>query len=317
MPVDRLENYKEFHSVQECIDEFLLYISAVKNLSPHTVKGYREDLKHLECAIDLTSSIDAVTVNQLRSVVGFLSKKKYAVASINRFIVCTHKLFDYCKKNCYIQENIALEVKNLKMPKLLPKFMTQAEIDKLCMEPDKKNLLWPARDKAIFEMLYSSGCRVSELASLKFSDFTANFESAVVMGKGSKERYVFFEDDARQALRNYIAERKMRFPQHEPTGASPVDYIFLNQKGTVLTTAGIRLIVNTYSGIRGVNNPVTPHVFRHTFATSMLMNGADIRDIQAMLGHESINATQRYAHVSLEQMKQIYNQAFPHSGKND
>ncbi|MCR5764186.1 MAG: tyrosine-type recombinase/integrase [Treponema sp.] len=293
------------------------YLRCIKGRSPHTVTGYCEDLKHLVQMIGKDVPVCSVTELQLRNCIGQLSRQKYSTASVNRFISSLRGLFAYCKKNHYILEDVAIELKTLKRSRHIPRFMTQSEIDRLCQEPDEKDLLWAVRDKAIFEMLYSSGCRVAELASLKFQDFTKDYKSAVVKGKGNKERYVFFEEDAVRALKAYLTDRDLKYPAKSVNGAEYVEYIFINQKGTPLKEGGIRYIVGKYSGMEGVNNPVTPHSFRHTFATGMLMNGADVRMVQEMLGHSSINATQRYTHVTKEHLKDIYNQAFPHSGKND
>lgn len=307
----------EERSLGDCIDEYLLYLANVKGRSANTVKAYTEDFKHFDGHLERDTGISSVTLGQLREVVGDLSREGYTVTSIDRFISAVRGLFAYCRKNQYIQVNVALELKMLKKPKVLPRFMTQAEVDTLCSQPDRKPLLWPARDKAIFEMLYSSGCRVSELASLKFSDFTEGYGSAVVEGKGSKDRYVYFEQDALAALHAYLSERKQRFPASMEDGGSFVAEIFLNQKGRALSASGIEMIVREYSGLRGTNKPMTPHSFRHTFATAMLLNGADVREVQSMLGHSSINATQRYTHVTAERLRAVYDQAFPHSGKKD
>lgn len=301
----------------ECIDEYLEYIGCIKGCSPHTVTGYKEDFKHLVASLGKDIKVQSVTEQQLRNYIGELGRNKYSTASINRFISSIRGLFSYCKKNAYIQENVALELKLLRLPKHLPRFMTQSEIDNLCKLPDSKNILWAARDKALFEMLYSSGCRVAELASLKFKDFTQDYRSAVVRGKGNKDRYVFFEKDAVKAFKDYLLERDKRFPSHSIKGSDFIEYVFVNQKGRPLKEDGIRYIVERYSGVEGVNKPVTPHSFRHTFATAMLLNGADVRMVQEMLGHSSINATQRYTHITKEQLKDIYNQAFPHSGKEN
>lgn len=295
----------------ECIDEFLLYISSVKGFSDNCIKGYKKDLEKLTLSLGSDKIISSVTSEDIRICIGKLSKRKYSVASINRFIAAVRSLFAYCKKFQYIPKNVALEIKTLRMPEHLPRFMTQQEVDELCSLPEKKELLWESRDKAIFEMLYSSGCRVAELASLKLQDFSEDFKSAVVTGKGKKDRYVYFEENARTALKTYLLEKNKRFP------SCSVQNIFVNQKGTVLTAHGIWYIVKTYSGVRGTQKAVSPHAFRHTFATAMLSNGADIRVVQEMLGHSSISTTQRYTHVSIEHLKDVYKQAFPHSGKKD
>ncbi|MDO4506529.1 MAG: tyrosine-type recombinase/integrase [Spirochaetales bacterium] len=303
--------------LSQCCEEFLVYLSSVRSLSDNTVTGYRQDFVHLLDFLGKERRLDAVTLDDLRACIGDLSRKKYSVTSINRFIAAVRGVFSYAKRFGYIQKNPSQELKTLRGPKHLPKFMTQTEVDDICAQPENGPLLWVARDKALFEMLYSSGCRVSEMADLKFSDFTSDYGSAVVTGKGKKDRRVYFEEDARKALGEYLRERRERFPMHEKDGASPVENVFINQKGTALTPHGIEFIVKRYSGIEGTGRQISPHAFRHTFATQMLNGGADIRVVQEMLGHSSISTTQRYTHVTMERLKQVYEQAFPHSGKKD
>ncbi|MBO4387668.1 MAG: tyrosine-type recombinase/integrase [Treponema sp.] len=304
-------------SIEECCAEYLLYIKSVRGLSENTVKGYGEDFKHLKEILAPEKPLKDLTLEDLRSCVGWLSRKKYGSVSINRFIAAVRGLFAYCKKFGYIKSNVSLELKTLKAPKHLPRFMTGTEVDALCIEPEKEPLLWQSRDRALFEMLYSSGCRVGELAHLKFGDFSPDFKTALVTGKGRKDRRVYFEKDAVSSLQAYLAERKSRFPEREKDGGSPVEEVFLNQKGTPLSEHGIWYIVSRYSGVEGTNRHVSPHAFRHTFATAMLTAGADIRAVQEMLGHSSISTTQRYTHVTTERLKEVYKQAFPHSGKQD
>ncbi|WP_407397442.1 tyrosine-type recombinase/integrase [Treponema sp.] len=303
--------------LSDCCEEFLIYLSSVKGLSENTITGYRQDFIHLLEFLGKERRLKDVDLNDLRACIGNLSQKKYSVTSINRFIAAVRGVFTYAKKFGHLERNPALELKTLRAPKHLPKFMTQSEVDELCRQPEEKSLLWTTRDKALFEMLYSSGCRVSEMADLKFSDLTSDFRSAMVTGKGKKDRRVYFEEDARNALEEYLKERRERFPMHEKDGAFPEDHVFINQKGTALTAQGIEFIVKRYSGMEGTGRQLSPHAFRHTFATQMLNNGADIRVVQEMLGHSSISTTQRYTHVTMERLKEVYKQAFPHSGKKD
>ena len=158
-------------------------------------------------------------------------------------------------------------------------------------------------------MLYSSGCRVAELASLKLGDFAGGGKSAVVKGKGKKDRIVYFEADALAALKDYLPERKALLERLKVPGQKA---LFVNEKGGPLTTRGIRWIVERYSGAEGTNRHVSPHAFRHTFATAMLSGGADVRVVQEMLGHSSISTTQRYTHVTTQQLIEIYKKAHPH-----
>lgn len=304
-------------SIADCASEYLLYIETVKGYSERTVTSYREDLKHLCFILGAGEKISSVTLENLRFCVGTLSKKKYSIPSINRFIASVRGLFAYCKKFKYIEKNVSLELTTLKMPKHLPQFMTSSEADTMCRSPEKKELLWQSRDRALFEMLYSSGCRVSELTSLKWQDFSSDFSSAMVHGKGGKDRRVYFGEDAVSFFKIYVQERNARFPASAPSGAKGVDYVFINQHGERLTSRGVWYIVKRYSGLEGTNKPISPHTFRHSFATTMLTNGADIRVVQEMLGHSSISTTQRYTHVTTERLKEVYRQAFPHSGSEE
>lgn len=300
-------------TLQQACDEFLVYLETIRGLSDNTVTAYREDYSHLMNTLGAQTPMNSIKSEDLRLCVGILSKNNYKATSVNRFISATRSLFAYSKKFQYIQTNVAEEIKTLRIAKKLPRYMTRGEIDELCAMPENVGLLWPARDKAIFEMLYSSGCRVSELVSLRMDSFTEGFASAKVMGKGSKERYVFFEKDSRDALELYLKERNEKLGER----AAGEKMLFLNQALTPLTTDGVRYILQRYSGVDGTNHPVNPHAFRHTFATQMLSEGADIRMVQEMLGHSTISTTQRYTHVTAAQLKEAYAQAFPHSGKKD
>lgn len=296
-------------TVKDSCEEFLLYLATVKGMTENTVQSYGEDYKKLNEFLDPDTEIDKVSLQDLRFCVGSLSAQKFSVATINRFIASLRALFSYSQKFGRLKVNPALEIKTLKAPKHLPNFMTGTEVDALCDAPQKNELLWASRDKAIFEMLYSSGCRVAELASLTLGDFSAGGKSAVVKGKGKKDRIVYFEDDALAALKDYLAERKALLLRLKLPGQKA---LFVNKKGGQLSTRGIRWIVSRYSGPEGTNRHVSPHAFRHTFATSMLSSGADVRVVQEMLGHSSISTTQRYTHVTTQQLIDTYRQAHPH-----
>ena len=153
-------------TVKESCEEFLVYLSTVRGMTDNTIAAYSEDYKKLCEFLGEDAEIDKVSLQDLRFCVGSLSAQKYSVASINRFIASVRALFAYSQKFGRLKINPALQIKSLKAPKHLPNFMTPTEVDALCEAPEKKELLWAARDKAIFEMLYSSGCRVAELASL-------------------------------------------------------------------------------------------------------------------------------------------------------
>lgn len=296
--------------LQDAIDEFLLYLSAVRNVSPNTVVGYKNDLFLLKSFIGEKQEITSITKENLLLSIGNLSKQHRSSTSINRYISAVRTLFAYCKKFCYIEQNPALELKTVKVPKKMPNFMTESEVNKIINQPNKEELLWKTRDVCIFKMLYSSGCRISELSNLKFEDFSDGYHKALVLGKGKKSRFVFFGEDAQNALHIYLKDREKLIA--EKNILSPTRNIFINQKGDALSVGGIRFIITKYSGIEGTNYHINPHAFRHTFATTMLSNGADVRLVQEMLGHSNISTTQRYTHVTTDKMIEIYKKSHPH-----
>lgn len=308
-------------SVEDAAEEFLVYLGGVRSVSSNTVTGYGNDYKNLaellgkqipptNCNSDgsLGIPLEAVETEHLRQCLGLLVRKKLTPASVNRFVAAVRSLFAYCYRLEYIYSNPALELKTVKNPVRLPNFMTEKEADELCSEPETKPILWPARDEALFKMFYSSGCRISEIAGLRMRDMNGNYGSAVVHGKGNKDRVVFFSSDAVDALKKYLLERKTHIK-----GDNPVQSVFVSQRGNGLSVRGIYSIVSRYSSVEGTNKHVSPHSFRHSFATTMLNEGADIRIVQEMLGHSSISTTQRYTHVSAAKLVDIYNRAFPHS----
>ena len=298
-------------TLHELTEEFLLYLSAVRGLSDNTVKGYGNDLAQLQEFLTPDLDVKSVTRENLMLSIGQLSKQRKSAATVNRFIAAVRTLFAYAAKLKYIEKNPSLEMKTVKLPKRVPNFMTTSEVNELCEEPVNDELLWKSRDHALFLMLYSSGCRASEIVSLKLTDFMDGGRSAIVTGKGNKQRKVYFAEESRKALAEYLKDRKKLLTDNhiEPQPAE----LFINLKGGALTTGGLRYILNRYSGVEGTNRHVNPHAFRHTFATTMLGNGADVRMVQEMLGHSSISTTQRYTHITTEKLIDIYNKAHPHS----
>lgn len=315
-----MDERDKLFSVEDAAEEFLIYLGGVRSLSANTVKGYRNDYSKLvellkpqlplsSCRSDGSQGIplESVELIHLRACLGSLVRKNSAPASINRFVASVRSLFAYCRRLEYIYNDPALELNTVKMPVTVPNFLTESEAEEFCQEPEKKALLWPARDKALFEMMYSSGCRVSEVAGLRLSDFKPDYRSAIVRGKGNKERNVFFSDEAVAAFRLYLQERRLRIKKDRPVSSA-----FISQRGRPLSVRGIYSIVDRYSSLEGTNRHISPHALRHSFATSMLNAGADIRIVQEMLGHSSISTTQRYTHVSASRLVDIYNRAHPH-----
>lgn len=301
-------------TVKQASEEFLIYIEAVRGFSAKTVNAYRCDFELFAKMnhIGFDRKIEDISEEDIRLCIGNLSIQKRKASSINRFLSAVRSLFSYCLKFGYIKQNPAPEVKSVKNERVLPRFLTREEVDSFCAEPDKNPLLWESRDKAIFEAMYSSGCRLSELEGLKVKDFSDDFSKALVRGKGRKDRIVYFEKDAKTAIKKYLLDRNARFPDRQVK--NPKDYLFVNQRGSPLNRRGISFILSTYSGILGTKRHVNPHALRHTFASELVLHGADIRHVQELLGHSSISTTQRYTHISTAHLIYMYNLAHPHGG---
>ncbi len=314
---------KNERALSDYIDEFLAYQSSVRGLSEHSAIAYKNDLSKMlellknDAIFDDDDSIilaSEITLRNLRSCISQLSKEKKSAASINRFIAAVRNLFAYLARFDYINTNVALELKTVKQPTRVPHFLSDAQAQELCTLPEKKDLLWAARDRALLEMLYSSGCRVSEIAGITLLDISGKKDSALVTGKGRKDRRVFFSKEATDALDLYLIERsaKLLKLKKEDRSYKGSNRLFINQKGNELTQRGIRFILSRYSSVEGTNKHVHPHVLRHSFATTMITEGADIRSVQEMLGHSSVSTTQRYTHVTSESLRKLYKQAHPH-----
>ena len=296
--------------VPDAVDEFLLYLETIKGFSPNTVVSYKNDLEKFKFFSGTQKFMDEITYNDLRYAIPCLTEQGSSSATINRYISAVRTLFAYCRKFDYIDNNPSLRLKTVKADKPYHQIVTDQEMYKVCTSPEQRKMLWPARDKAIFEMLYSSGCRVSELCSRKFSSFVNGFKKARIIGKGSKERFVFFEEDAVNALTVYLDERKKLLQEKEIT--EDPKFLFLNQSGTPLTTGGLTWILSRYTSVEGINHHFSPHDFRHAFATAMVNEGLDIRKVQALLGHSSVSTTQRYTHVNQKKVFSDYHKAHPH-----
>ena len=298
-------------TLKEVCDEFLLYIGSVRGLSENTVFGYGKDLEKFQSFLTPELEIKKITQENILLSIGQLSRENASAATVNRFVSSVRGLFKYSKKLGYIEKNPADEVKNVKNPQVVTAFMTEREVETLCSQPERNELLWTSRDVAIFRMLYSSGCRISELTNIKLSDFRKGGRCAIITGKGNKQRIVYFDPTSRHALAAYMTDRARVLSENGRD--SKEDRLFINQKGLPITTGGMRYILTRYSGVEGTNHHINPHAFRHTFATTLLNNGADVRMVQELLGHASINTTQRYTHVTTERLKEVYKLAHPHS----
>ncbi len=300
-------------------EEYLQYLGSVRNLSPHTLESYRKDLqKYEQYLADCGLEARRAGIEQARGFVGSLSRMGLSPRSVNRVVCGVRGWYRYMERRREVDGNPFAEIRSLRTEKRLPSFLFEEEMAKLlelpAHAPPGGEGFWSARDRAILETLYSTGCRISELVSLDLADLDLKNRAARVMGKGSRERMVFLGAEALAALRGYIAERQ----RHVRAGGAGADAdaaraLFLNQRGRRITDRGVRFVLASYLRTANLGKKVTPHTFRHSFATHLLDRGADIRAVQELLGHASLSTTQVYTHVGLERLKKVYRRAHPHA----
>lgn len=290
------------------IDGFKNYLSSERNYSEHTLKAYLSDIKEFRNVLkdkkilpesnDLLSGLDE---SHVRAYVSWLYTRNTKV-SISRKIATVRAFFEYLLRNGVIKKNMAKLVPTPQGEKRLPVFLTVDEVVKLLESPGSGSAL-KARDRAVLELLYSSGLRVSELTGINVQDLDMKTQSVKVLGKGKKERLMPIGSKAIEAIKGYLPGRL----DLKPTG----DQLFVNSRGGRLTARSVDRIIKKYAVIAGIPKSVSPHVLRHSFATHLLGGGADLRAIQEMLGHKSLSTTQRYTHTSIEKLMEIYDKTHP------
>lgn len=294
------------------LKSFIAYLSVEKNFSDYTVSAYKSDLVSFFIWTN-NQSPEKVTYNQLREYLHFIQKFNYKKTTVARKIASLRTFFKYLYKSQFIEINPAENISAPKKPKSLPKFLTDDEINKIL---DNIKIDTPAglRNKAILELLSATGMRVSELSNLNFEDLNLDENEITVFGKGAKERIVLISERAKKYLIQYIDVARplivKNAPMQELTETSPV---FINKTGYRLQSKTIRVVINDLVDKIQLPKHVTPHVFRHSFATRMLEHGADLRVVQELLGHASISNTQIYTHVSVQHLKDEYDKAHPHA----
>ena len=285
------------------------YLGALKrqNASPHTVRNYGVDLaRFLEyfARADEAPLVESIDTLALREWMGDLYRQKLDAVTIRRKLAAVRSLFKYLNREGSLQANPARLVRTPKAPKKLPRVPTAEQTNDLIdqVAKDSLNRPYPRRDRALFELLYGCGLRISELVGLDLDDVDRNDRWLRVRGKGRKERQVPYGTKADEALQAWLAERQ----------AKPVERaIFVNHRGTRLTDRGARQIVSLYARLLSGDGSLHPHSFRHAYATHMLSDGADLRAIQELLGHARLSTTQKYTQVSLTDLLRVYDKAHP------
>lgn len=294
------------------MERYISYLENIRCLSKASVKAYRSDIaEFLSFASQEDIDPDMPDRNCGRKYVAFLSKKGFDPKSINRKISALRKYYDYKIREDETDWNPFSLVRSLRTEKKLPLYMSMGEIDGLsALEEEHKNenLFTGARDKALFGFLYASGCRISEALSIDLKDVDFASREIIINGKGNRERVVFFGKKSGEAFDIYLPLRKKRIA----LCASDTEALFIDWRGKRLTPRGASWILDRYVRRGDFNKKITPHTFRHSFATHILESGADIRAVQELLGHARLSTTQIYTHVGIGRLKDIHRNTHPH-----
>jgi integrase/recombinase XerC len=295
--------------------EYLDYLEKIREYSPHTIESYEGDIDHFFAYIDKEGVLfDKVDRLLIRDYLSTELGRGVGARSCQRRLSALRRFYAYLKTQGYVAVNPFKMVQAPKKPVRYPKALTIEEVEALFSANAKRGDLLAARDQAILELLYASGMRASELVSVKYQQIDFRSRMIRVFGKGKKERLVPFSKTAAVAMLDYWKSLRPRLLAKHKTG-DPSDVFFLNDRGSKLTVRGLEFILNAVEAKTGIHLGLHPHELRHTFATHLLENGADLRLIQELLGHASLNTTQVYTHVSSQSMKNQYETYFPRNGK--
>lgn len=284
----------------ENVHKFLDYLKYEKGFSDYTIKSYETDLREFyDFALE-----EKVDVELVRKYLRKLYENKYSSRSISRKVSTLKSYFKYLESEGIIKDNFMRLISNPKIEKTLPNYLNYEDLEKLLAFPDRSNK-YGLRDALILEMLYSSGVRVSEFANMKLKDIDFKERKILILGKGNKERYVYYGSKCAELLDKYLKLDHRDSP-----------YLLIGKRSDRLNEREIRSIVTDTAKKAGIEVHVSPHTLRHTYATHMLNDGADLKSVGDLLGHESLSTTQIYTHVSNERLRQVYLSAHPRAHKN-
>ena len=293
----------------DSIESFMLTLEKERNFSLHTIKAYKNDLNRFNYFLNNTLSrkkLAKINRNDIRKFLAEEYDNGYSSKTVARRLATIKSYFKYLVKTELIQENISIHINSPKVPKKLPNFVDKNLIDTLMKTPSLDTHIG-IRDRAVLELFYSTGMRLSELVNMNIGDFEINKKLIRVIGKGNKERMIPYGRAAESAIKNYLKIRNLSL---KPAFANKP--LFVNSSEKRISKRTIQRRMNNYIKIVADGKRIGPHLLRHTFATHLLDNGADIRAVKDLLGHSSLSSTQIYTHVSIEKLKKDYTQAHPH-----
>ncbi|MGX9133653.1 tyrosine recombinase XerC [Rummeliibacillus sp. JY-2-4R] len=292
---------------EQAIEQFISYIQLEKNFSPLTVRDYQSDINEFYnfLKVEGVSDLDQVEYLHARLFVTKLYEEKKARTTISRKISSIRSFFKFLNKEYEMDDSAFQALYHPKKQLRLPHFFYEEELSKL-FEANEGEDAKSLRNMAILELLYATGIRVSELTSIELKDIDFSLNILRVMGKGRKERYVPFGHFAAEAMERYLTEARPKLLK----GTKHSNF-FVNMRGFALTARGVRYILNEMMKQTELHTTIHPHMLRHTFATHLLNNGADLRTVQELLGHSSLSSTQIYTHVTKEHLRNTYMNAHP------
>ena len=310
------------------VDDYLRVLTNERGASTHTLRAYQRELHGFAAFIaerfGSEQTVDRIEHTQIRAYLGTLYDRGLSKASAARALAAIRSWFRWLARVGHLEMNAASLVATPRLPKHLPRVPSIEEMNRVVDSVGEDAASWPARDSAILEMLYGCGIRNAELTGLNLDDIHWANEAVLIRGKGQKQRYVPLGDAAAQALRTYLAERSARLAAGESTKgrATPALFINLQLRGlgkpggnpsgqARLTTRSVGRIVKRIAILRGLSAEVHPHTLRHAFGTHLLEEGADLRAIQELLGHERLSTTQRYTQLTTAQLTQVYDRTHP------
>jgi len=305
------------------VEEYLRVLANERGSSVHTLRAYQRELEGFAAwaaeKFGPERRADKIEHTDIRAYLGVLYERGLSKASAARALAAIRSWFKWLARAGYIEQNAASLVSTPRLPRHLPRVPSIEQMNRVVDSADEDAAGWPARDRAILEMLYGCGIRNAELTGLNLDDIHWANEAVLVRGKGQKQRYVPLGDAAAQALRAYLAERSARLSAASAGRSNQTPAVFINLRlrgigkaaQARLTTRSVGRIVKRIAVSHGLSSEVHPHTLRHAFGTHLLEEGADLRAIQELLGHERLSTTQRYTQLTAAQLTQVYDRTHP------
>jgi len=298
------------------LNEYLDYLGAVKGCSDRTLEAYGNDLsQYANYCRNHGIELSGASAHEVQNFIADLSAESMASTSVNRYLSSIRGFYRWMTRFNKRKDNPCSSLRNVKTPVRLPSVLWEDEMADFASLPETSGILWPERDKALILTMYSAGLRISEIVSLTMSNIKPSLDEAKITGKGGKQRYVFFSQEAKDAIVDYLPQRA---PLLKSAGIDGKKYaLFVSRKGHSISIPGVRWIISRYAKIAGsqysgAGKNIHPHALRHSFATHLVNSGCDVRVVQEMLGHSSLSTTQRYMHINIDNLKNVYAQSHPH-----